>query len=224
MIKVPATLAGLPVIEQLLSEGINVNVTLIFSIDRYMRVVDAYKKGAKAYYDKTGKHVHSVASFFVSRLDSSVEKLLVNSNKQTELTKFVGHVGVANCRKAYAYFVETFLSSNSDKTIAPQRVLWASTSAKSKLLNPLFYVESLCAENSVNTLPHATLEELLKGSTPKNLSTISLEDSEKTLKAFEGNGFSLAEINKDLETQGVESFVNSYDDLLQAISNKAKLL
>lgn len=205
MIKVPATKEGIPAVKALLSKGINVNITLIFSVQRYAEVI-------KAYQDASQKPA-SVASFFVSRVDSIVEKAL--KDKPNILAKYQGKVAIANSIEAYELFEKSFKGAKNF-----QRPLWASTSVKNPALSALLYVDSLVAKQTVNTVPPQTLEEIAKGvSRDKDLDTYR-EEAKKTLKALAKDGVNLPALLNTLEKEGVASFKQSYSELVAAVQTK----
>ncbi len=222
MIKIPATREGLPAITRVLSEGINVNVTLIFSLERYDEALQAWCAGLEAAHE-AGRDlagIASVASFFVSRVDAAIDKLL------DEDDVLRGHI--ANAQVAAAY--ETYLRWMVDPRVARllqsgaqvQRPLWASTSPKNPEYDDLLYVNSIVADETVNTMPDATLEAALDHghfersllATPGSLgATAALLDLLPT-------SISLSKVTEQLEREGVESFVNSYEELLTIVSSK----
>lgn len=224
MIKVPGTKEGLIAITELISEGINVNVTLIFSLNFYNKVIDSYLEGLRKLISK-GKSpscVSSVASFFVSRVDSAVDSnQLVPQNLQ-------GKTAISNAKMAYALFVEKFGSSEfnqmSKNGAKPQRPLWASTSTKNPNFSDVLYVEKLIGKNTVNTMPDSTLNSFLDHGEFAEAITDDLIDAKKHLDQLNHLGVSLDFITDQLLQDGLKAFQNSFDDLIQNISSKRSTL
>lgn len=230
MIKVPGTPEGAPAIKQLISEGINVNVTLLFSINAYRDAANAYIDGVRAYMS-SGKgspnRIASVASFFVSRVDTSVDKALgaKTPNGTHELT---GKAGIANARVAYGEFLQLFDSSLGSGNFHPlattgaqvQRPLWASTSVKNPEFPDTMYVDELMGPQTVNTVPAATLEALLERGTIENRLEPGIADAKAVMAGIAAAGVSIDDITSDLLAAGVKSFSDSYDSLLGRISEK----
>ena len=217
MIKVPATKAGLPAITALIGKGISVNVTLIFSLERYGEVIDAFIAGMEearaAGLDLTS--IHSVASFFISRIDSAVDKELRAIGNQDLL----GKVAVANAHRAYALFLEKF-SQSTWKTFEAdgalvQRPLWASTGVKDPAYADTLYVDTLVAPHTVNTMPQSTLDAFLDhGSVKSDAITAQMESASQTLAALSALGISLEAITDALEADGVKKFEDAWISLL----------
>jgi transaldolase len=225
MIKVPATIEGLPAITALIGQGISVNVTLIFSVERYAQVIDAFIKGIEiaASQGRDLSTIHSVASFFISRIDSAVDKEL----KAIGNTSLMGKIALANAHLAYALFQERF---QSEKWIAlqkagahVQRPLWASTGVKDPAYPDTLYVDQLIAAHTVNTMPPTTLDAVLDHSTI-NGDSISpqIANSKKYLRELEETGISLAAITTFLEEDGVKKFAQSWIDLLDSVKKEMK--
>lgn len=220
MIKVPATKAGLPAITALIGRGISVNVTLIFSLQRYSEVIDAFIAGIgqakNAGLDLAS--IHSVASFFISRIDSAVDKELKAIGNQ----ELLGKVAVANAHRAYALFLEKF-SQNSWKALEAngalvQRPLWASTGVKDPSYADTLYVDTLIAPNTVNTMPQATLDAFLDhGSVKSDAITAQMESAIATLSALSALGISLEAITDALEADGVKKFEDAWISLLDDV-------
>jgi len=214
MIKVPATDAGIPVISRLLSEGINVNVTLIFSLDHYRQVVAAYKEGIA----RLALPPQSVASFFVSRIDSEIDKRLEQIGTE-EARNLRGQAAIANAHQAYRIFLDAFANSK-DGSI--QRLLWASTSAKNPNYEDLIYVRYLLAQQTVNTMPEETIHKVLDH-LADDARVISQEDiahANEVMAHIEAVGVDVADVFQTLENEGVEKFMASFETLLQAIDAK----
>jgi transaldolase len=233
MVKVPATREGIPAIETLIAEGINVNVTLIFSIERYREVMGAYLAGLEK-RRKEGKLVggiSSVASFFVSRVDTAVDKRLEEKIKNTTdpkeaavLRALAGQAAVANSKLAYREFEKLFSSPRFKELEAAgaffQRPLWASTGTKNPVYSDVLYVESLVGPQTVNTLPPATLFAFRDHGVAANRLTQGVEESRLLVERLEKHGISLSEVTRELETQGVRLFSESYEKILQYIRSK----
>jgi transaldolase len=222
MIKVPATREGVAAVESLIYKGINVNVTLIFSVDRYREVANAYIRAIELRV-KDGLSVSSiasVASFFVSRVDSIIAK-----KRGGEEEEFLGKVSIANCRLAYEVFQELFDNPSFKATSAhPQKPLWASTGVKSERLSPTFYVEKLAAPNTVNTMPPSTLKSVVAGCPVGDLLQVTVEEAKGRVKALEARGLSFDALVDDLMVEGVTLFADSYKELLRGIEAKVELL
>ena len=228
MIKVPATPAGIPAIRQLISDGINVNVTLIFSLDAYAEVREAYVSGLEELELAGGdpSHVSSVASFFVSRIDASVDgKLdqLIDSGIK-ELEGLMGKAAIANAKMAYRDFAQTF-SNDRFAALATagarvQRPLWASTSTKNPEYSDVLYVDELIGPNSVNTLPDVTLHAFLEHGNPRTTIDHDLDEAERTMQALEDAGINMSQITSKLLEDGVKAFAGSYDTLIANIEDK----
>ncbi len=234
MIKVPATKEGIPVIRRLISEGINVNVTLIFSVAVYEKVMDSYLSGVEDRV-KAGRdpRVASVASFFVSRVDSICEKSfdeLVTAKKveSTKKESFFGKVGIANSKLAYAKYLEVFggprFAPLKSKNAWIQRPLWASTGTKNPAFSPVLYVEELAGKDTVNTVPPQTLAALMEKSTAADKITTGLAEAKSVLQSVNTLGLNLDKLLLDLEEQGVKLFADSYNALIADVTKKCQSL
>lgn len=235
MIKIPATPEGLPAIREVLAAGINVNVTLIFSVATYMEVFDAFisameKRKAQG---EGGLNVASVASLFVSRVDSICEKALVELVESGKLAadqqaKFIGKVGIANSRVAYQHFSKVLKSERFQKLlkegVRPQRPLWASTGTKNPQFSPVLYVEELVGQHTVNTLPPATLEALIQQAGVSDKLADIDESESKLLDDLKEVGVDLDSLLVRLRSDGVQAFVDAYNQLLEAIDAKRQRL
>ena len=223
LIKIPATKAGLPAITAVLAEGISVNVTLIFSVERYRLVMDAYLAGLEA-AEKAGHDlntIHSVASFFVSRVDTEIDKRLeaIGSDEALALR---GQAGVANARLAYAAYEEVFVGGKRFTPLAGagawvQRPLWASTGVKNPDYSDTLYVTELVAPNTVNTMPEKTIDAVadhgvIKGDTI----TGTAGEAQQVFDRLEAVGIDLRDVFLVLEDEGVEKFEKSWQELLDA--------
>ncbi len=227
MIKVPATREGLSAIETLIADGINVNVTLLFAVDRYVAVAEAYIRGLEARL-RAGKpvdHVASVASFFVSRVDTAVDKLLVERGADSRL---LGKAAIANARVAYQAFLDLFDGERFAALKAAgaqvQRLLWASTGTKNPDYSDVLYVEELIADRTVNTLPPATYAAYRDHGQPAPRLRDGLSEAPQVLAEIQALGIDLAAVTDRLEREGVEAFVVSYRNLLQALEEKTATL
>ena len=225
-IKIPGTREGLPAIRSMISEGVSVNVTLLFSLDRYREVMEAYISGLEACEGDLSA-VSSVASFFISRVDSEADKRLDALNS-TEAAALKGKVAVANAQVAYEAFLETFSGPRWDALAArgarPQRPLWASTSTKNPDYPDTLYVDQLIGPNTVNTIPEKTLDDFDDHGTLKRTVDADLPGAHAVLSTFATLGISLADVTAQLEDEGVASFSKSFDDLLESLEAKAKTL
>jgi transaldolase len=218
MIKVPATDAGIPAIAELTARGINVNITLLFSLARYEQVIDAYVTGLErrlaAGHPVAG--ISSVASFFVSRVDAKVDALLPADSDLR------GRVAIANARQAYGRFRDRLADERwlalSDAGARPQRPLWASTGTKDPAYSDVLYVEQLIAPDVINTMPEATLRAFADhGDASRGFGA---RTGEETVGRAEEAGIDLAAITSELEREGVRSFCSSYRELLDCIETK----
>ena len=219
MIKVPATIEGLPAITALIAAGISVNVTLIFSVKRYGQVIDAFMKGLEQCENPS--QVHSVASFFVSRIDSTVDALL-KKNGSPEALALLGKAAIANAHLAYQLFEEKFSSERwsglSNKGANKQRPLWASTGVKDPAYPDTQYVVELIAPETVNTMPQSTLDALIDhGIVRGNTISGHYPAAVEIFKSLSSLGISLDEITTELEIDGVKKFSQAWDELLENV-------
>lgn len=223
MIKVPATPAGIPAIRQLIADGINVNVTLIFSIAVYQEVMEAYLQGLEERLRKglPLSSVASVASFFVSRVDTLVDRL-IDERKIDQRLK--GRAAIANAKMAYQAFRERFQSPRfqplKDAGAQVQRPLWASTSTKNPDYPDLLYVEALIGPDTVDTLPPQTVAQLLDHGTANRTLDQGLDDARAFLSELEAQGISMDEVTDQLQREGVRSFKESFVSLMQGLTQK----
>lgn len=224
MIKIPATIEGLRAITAVLAEGISVNVTLIFSIERYADVIDAYLAGLEA--AQTNGHdlstIHSVASFFVSRVDTEIDKRLVAIGTE-EAKALKSAAGVANARLAYELFDTAFASDRAKSLLASganlQRPLWASTGVKDPALPDTLYVTELAAPHTVNTMPEKTLEATFDhGVVHGDAVSGTYDEARATLAEIEALGISISEVTTLLEREGVDKFIVSWNELLDIVT------
>jgi transaldolase len=231
MVKIPATMAGIPAIRQTIAAGINVNVTLIFSLARYALVMDAYLSGLE---DRAAEglpigSIASVASFFVSRVDNKVDKQLetiirAEGEGAETAANLLGKVAIANSRLAYALFRKKFgderFAKLKEQGARIQRPLWASTSTKNPVYRDVMYVEELIAPDTVNTAPPNTID-LYKDHGEARLSIEGTEtDAQQMVDDLEKLGISLDKVTRELEEEGVRSFADSFTDLLETIEKR----
>jgi len=223
MIKIPATSEGLPAITAVIGAGINVNVTLIFALERYGEVIDAYMAGLEALAASGGDlaSVHSVASFFVSRIDTEVDRRLPDDSPLR------GKVAVANAKIAYEQF-RASLATERWKALAAQgatvqRPLWASTSTKSDAYSPTLYVDTLIGPDTVNTLAPKSIDALHAPGVDLRAGTVTegVDDAHRVIADLEAAGVSLTDVTDTVEREGVASFTASFGDLLAALTKRA---
>ena len=231
MIKVPATGEGVAAIRTLISAGINVNVTLIFSIDNYSEVAEAYLAGLEDRLAAGSQDlgIASVASFFVSRVDTAVDRALGGIGAgATAASELKGRAGVANAKKAYARFKEIYNGDRWERLAAlgarVQRPLWASTSTKNPTLPDTLYVDSLIGPDTVNTIPPATLQAFIDHGTVSRSLDEDLEAAEAHLERLSAMGLDLVSISDDLQEEGVSAFARSFEALMNAIALKRERL
>ena len=233
-IKIPATLAGLPAITATLADGISVNVTLIFSLDRYRGVLDAFLSGLEQRKARGGslKGIESVASFFVSRVDTEVDRRLGEITAQKngkDLTadkqRLRGQAAIANARLAYEIYEEMLASPRwqalASEGAQPQRLLWASTGVKDKSFSDTRYVVDLVAPDTVNTMPEATLQAVADhGEVRGDAVRGSYAAAHATMTDLKGLGIDIADVADTLERQGVASFEKSWDELIESVTKQ----
>jgi transaldolase / glucose-6-phosphate isomerase len=233
MVKVPATPEGLPAIAHLIGEGISINITLLFSQKVYVQVAEAYLKGLEKYVSAGAdpSHVASVASFFVSRIDSAVDKQLdekiARANDPTEkerLAALKGKIAIANAKLAYQEYKHLFSGPRWEKLAAkgakPQRLLWASTGTKNKDYSDVLYVEELIGPNTVNTVPPATLDAFRDHGKARDSLEENVEEARQVLAELEKSGISLDAITTELVKDGVKLFADAADKLYGAVAHK----
>jgi transaldolase/glucose-6-phosphate isomerase len=233
MVKVPATPEGLPAIERLTGDGISINITLLFSQKVYLQVAEAYLAGIEKYVAKGGDptHVASVASFFVSRIDTLVDKELdqkiAKANDPSEkerLAAIKGKVAIANAKLAYQDYKRLFSGARWDKLAAkgarPQRLLWASTGTKNKDYSDVLYVDELIGPNTINTMPPATLDAFRDHGKLRDTLEDNIEEARHVLAELERSGISLDAITAELVKDGVRLFADAADKLYGAVAHK----
>ena len=224
MIKIPATEEGLEPIAATLAEGISVNVTLIFSLERYRAVINAYLTGLERALEQGRdlSKIHSVASFFVSRVDTEIDKRLDEIGTD-EARALRGKAGLANARLAYQAYEEVFATQRWQRLEAEggrrQRPLWASTGVKDPAYPDTLYVTELVAADTVNTMPEKTLDATIDhGEVTGDTVTGGYEEAQQVLDALEGLGISYTEVTAQLEREGVEKFEKAWAELLDGVS------
>lgn len=236
MIKVPATREGVVAFETLISEGVNVNVTLLFSVERYKEVAEAYIAGLEARL-RRGQSVSgiaSVASFFVSRVDTAVDKLLdariahAQGAEREQLQALLGKAAVANAKVAYEWYRRIFESPRFEQLkqagAATQRLLWASTGTKNPNYSDTLYVDALIGPDTVNTMPPATYDAYKHHGKPRLTLTEDLDRAHAELAALKRYGIDLGTVAEQLEIEGVKSFAKSFENLLAPITSKIAAL
>lgn len=233
MIKVPATKPGLPAIRQLIGEGININITLLFSQLVYEDVAEAYLSGLERLIEQGGDptKMASVASFFVSRIDVAVDKLLKKRlgeisdvQHRTALSGLQGKIAIANAKLAYQRYKRLFAGPRWDKLKAagarPQRLLWASTGTKNPAYSDVLYVEELIGAETVNTMPPATMDAFRDHGKARASLEENVDEAEERMAALQSAGISINAVTDELVEEGVRLFANAFDELLGAVSRK----
>jgi transaldolase / glucose-6-phosphate isomerase len=235
MIKIPGTAEGLPAIQQALSEGININITLLFAQEVYVKVAEAYIAGLEQFAKNGGdvSRMASVASFFISRIDSAVDAIIDTKLKaskdarEQELLKSVqGKVAIANGKQTYEKYQEIFSTPRwkalAAKGAQTQRVLWASTSTKNPAYRDVLYVEELIGPDTVDTIPPATLDAFRDHGKPRQSLTEDLAAAHKTMETAPKIGISMKDVTDKLTDDGVRSFSEAFDKLLAAVEQSTK--
>lgn len=229
MIKVPATAAGIPAIETLIGQGININVTLMFSLAHYDAVAEAYILGLEKFSADGGDlgQIASVASFFLSRIDANVDGRLA-AHGSAEAQTLLGKVAIANAKATYQRFRETFSGARWRQLAARgakvQRVLWASTSTKNPAYPDTMYVDELIGPDTVNTIPPNTLQAFLDHGKVAVTVTKQVDEAQAQLDQLATFGIDLDAVTEQLQVEGVEKFVSPYESLLENIAGKVALL
>lgn len=239
MIKVPATPAGIPVIEQLIADGICVNVTLMFAPETYEAVAEAYLKGLeqRAARGESIKELASVASIFVSRVDTKIDKLIEAKINETtdeaekqQLQNLIGKTAIANSKLMYERYLEIFgddderWSKLKEKQANPQRLLWASTSTKNPAFPDTYYVEALIGKDTVDTMPPATVDAFRDHGKAAATLEQGFEEARETINKLEKAGINLDEVMNELQNEGVAGFVKSFENLTAALVKKHESL
>ncbi len=228
-VKIPATEAGLPAIEAAIGEGININITLMFSVDVYRRVARAYIAGLRRRLERGEDvtRVASVASFFVSRVDTKVDKAL-DAIGTPEALAARGKAAIANAKMAYQAFGEIFGGDEFAELRAAgarvQRCLWASTSTKNREYRDVLYVEELIGPQTVDTMPIETIEAFLDHGRISRSLDAGMDEARAAIAAVEAQGISMRTVTDELITEGVASFAKSFDELIESIDSKRKAL
>ena len=227
MVKIPATPAGLPAIQAMIAEGANINVTLIFAVERYVQVVKAFLAGLEGFLKVGGElsRVHSVASFFVSRVDTKVDEQLTakmqatDETRRRELDGLLGQAAIANSKLAYEMFGQLHSGPRWDALrgagASVQRCLWASTSTKNPRYRDTMYVEELIGPATVNTMPAATFEAFADHGRAALTLQQDVEGARRLLDQLASNGIALAAITQELEDEGVAGFARSFRESIQ---------
>lgn len=227
LVKIPATPEGLPAIEESIARGIPINVTLIFSLERHRAVAEAYVRGLQRLVENGGdpSSVASVASFFVSRVDSEADKRLDEKGGHDELK---GKLAIANAKLAYVTYQEVFSGAEwealRDKGATAQRCLWASTSTKNPEYRDVIYVEELIGADTVNTMPRETVEAVQDHAEIRETLTEDVEGARQILQAFADAGIDYDDVVDTLEREGVEKFAKSFRELFSDLESKRDAL
>jgi transaldolase len=235
MIKIPGTAEGIPAIQQAISEGININVTLLFAQDVYVKVAEAYIAGLEQFGAGGGdvSKIASVASFFISRIDSMVDAIIdgklkasKDTTEQQQLKSVQGKVAIANGKQTYQKYQAIFgtdrwkaLAAKGGQT---QRVLWASTSTKNSAYRDVLYVEELIGRDTVDTIPPATLDAFREHGKPRASLTEDVASAKKTMETTAKLGISMKEVTDKLTNDGVRLFAEAFDKLLEAVEKSSK--
>ena len=237
MVKIPATKEGIPAIRDQIAKGHNINVTLIFSVERYLEVVEAFLSGLEEFQRSGGDldRVASVASFFVSRVDSKVDRLLQakidsaqNATDKNVLTRLLGKAGIANSKIAYQHFQELHSTPRWDRLARAgarvQRCLWASTSVKDPRYADTMYVEALIGPNTINTVPNQTLAAFVEHGTVRRTVDKRVDIAHRQLGELAELGIDLDQVTRELEVEGVAAFEKSYQSLAHVLEQAARSL
>lgn len=234
-VKVPGTTEGAKAVRQLIANGVNINITLLFSLDAYKSVIDAYMAGLE---DRlaAGKEItklHSVASFFVSRVDTEVDKRLdaavkAKPEQAKALNELKGRAAIANAKLAYKLYQESIAGERWKKLAAQgatvQRPLWASTSTKNPSYRDVMYVEALIGPDTVNTMPPATIDAFKDHGVVGRTVDVGVDEAQRTIDALEKNGISMREVTDKLLVDGLASFGKSFETLIAGLQAKTKAL
>ena len=227
MVKVPGTEAGVTAFEELTAHGVNVNVTLLFSVSRYREIANAYIRGLERRHASGHSidRIASVASFFVSRVDAAVDDALEKDGSEAAKA-LLGTIAIANAKVAYGHFANLFGSEQfkrlAERGARPQRLLWASTGAKNPAYSDVLYVEELMGPDTVNTLPPKTLDAFRDHGTAESRLTRGLSDAHASLTRLGELGISLDDVTDKLEADGIASFADAFDRLLASLDEERK--
>ena len=234
MIKIPGTPEGVPAVEHLIGEGLNINITLLFSRRNYVEIVDAYMSGLEKLLSRGGDPgaVASVASFFVSRIDTLIDELLekrmegASAPEDEELRNLLGKTAVANAKLAYRRYGELFAGGRwralEAQGAKPQRLLWASTSTKNPEYRDVMYVEELVGADTVNTMPEATLEAFRDHGKVRPSLEENIDEAQQVMDRVEEMGISMKEVTDQLQVDAVRLFVEPFEKLLAAIGSQSE--
>jgi transaldolase len=225
-VKIPATLPGLVAIEEMISRGKSINVTLIFSLERYREVARAYTRGLQRLVENGGdpSGVHSVASFFVSRIDAEADTQL----EEIGAEEFKGQLAIANAKLAYQIYKEVFggarWSKLAEKGANSQRLLWASTSTKNPDYPDTLYVDSLVGPETVNTMPKNTIEAVMDHAEIRPTLEEDVEETKRLLDRLRQAGLDYEDVTDVLEKEGIQKFADPFNEMLEEIQNKSSQL
>jgi transaldolase len=225
-VKIPATLPGLVAIEEMISRGKSINVTLIFSLERYREVARAYTRGLQRLVENGGdpSDVHSVASFFVSRIDTEADKQL----EELGAEEYKGKLAIANAKVAYQIYKQVFggarWRSLEDKGANRQRLLWASTSTKNPDYPDTIYVDNLVGPETVNTMPKKTIQAVMEHGDIRPTLEEGVEEAKRLLERLREVGLDYEDVTDILEKEGIQKFADPFNELLEEIENKSRQL
>jgi transaldolase len=228
-VKIPATAEGVPAVRQMIAEGRSINITLIFSLARYQQIIEAYLCGLEALVERGGdpSRVHSVASFFVSRVDTEVDRRLQTAGTH-QATALQGQAAIAQAKLAYRLFRRRFTGQRWQRLAAhgahPQRPLWASTSTKNPALPDTRYVDELIGPDTVTTLPETTIAAFTEHGTPARTIDTAVDDAAEVMRRLAAAGIDMDDVALHLENQGVANFHASSQQVLAALAAKAHQL
>ena len=234
-VKVPGTVEGAKAVRKLTANGVNVNITLLFSLEAYERVIEAYMAGLEDRVEqgKDIRSIHSVASFFVSRVDTETDKRLDAAIKsgakdQQVLESLKGKAAIANAKLAYRLYQNSIASSRwkalAAKGATVQRPLWASTSTKNPAYRDVMYVEELIGPDTVNTMPPQTITAFLDHGVVKRTVDVDVDKAQQAIDTLEQHGILMRDVTDKLLADGVASFQKSFDDLIAGLQKKTKAL
>ena len=229
MIKVPGTREGIEAFEELTAQGVSVNVTLLFAVSRYREIAQAYIRGLERRHaaGHSIDRIGSVASFFVSRVDNEIDALLDADGSDAALA-LKGKIAIANAKVAYGHFANLFGSEQfsrlAEQGARPQRLLWASTGTKNPEYSDVLYVEELIGPDTVNTLPPKTLDAFRDHGTVATRLSEGLDEAHRQLSALDELGISLSDATDKLERDGIQSFAEAFDRLLESLNAKRKTI
>jgi transaldolase len=228
MVKIPATKPGLGAIEDVIAKGRSINITLIFSLRRYAEVAESYLRGIERLVAEGGDptKVASVASFFVSRIDTEADRRLEQADPPH--AELLGKLAIANAKLAYRHYQKAFSGPRweflAGKGATPQRVLWASTSTKNPAFPDTLYVEQLLGPDTVNTMPEETIDAYQDHGDPEVRLTDGVEDAKRVFESLEAAGVDYVDVTETLEREGVEKFSAAFAELMQALQDKRRQL